>query len=115
MTLRVAAKESLGYQATWRIGQNGVPANLSGWTFALVLQRQAGAPDVTLGMAGSFGAQGLFVFNGPNGELAINILPAGLEGIDDTTGDFLLFGDLIGTPPAMSPMPVKTIHMRVRV
>lgn len=117
MTLRCEAKESVGYQATWRIGAPGVAVDLTGWIFALVLQRQAGAPDVTLGMTGTYGPthEGLFVFNGPTGELAINILPATLEAIADTTGDFLLFGDLLGTPPGSSQQFVKLIHLRVRV
>lgn len=117
MTLRVAAKESVGYQATWRIGQSGVPVDLTGWTFALVLARQAGTPDVTLGMTGVFGPthEGFFVINGPAAELAVNILSATLAGIADTTGDFLLQGDLLGTPPGSSPQFVKLINLRVRV
>jgi hypothetical protein len=117
MTYRCEAKESVGYQATWTIGQAGAPVDLSGWVFALELHRQAGAPDLTLGMAGSLSpsVQGFFVFDGAKGQLAVNILPASLQAIVDTTGNFTLFGDLLGTPPGSAQQFVKAIQMRVKV
>lgn len=111
MTLRIEAREAVGYTATWTIGQAGVPVDISGWTFEATFERQAGAPDFSLGMAVALDpeVEGFTVFNGPAGQLAVNILPATLQGIDDTTGLFELDADLLGTPPAGPRQFVKAI------
>lgn len=115
MTHRFEARESVGFQATWRIGQAGEAVDITGWAFTATFYRQKGSPLFTLNMAGSLSpsVEGFFVFNGPAGQLAINILPATLQGIPDTTGKFTIFGDLLGTPPAAAQQLVK--HLRCKV
>lgn len=116
MTFRLEARESVGYRATWTIGQGGVPANITGWTFAMALRRQAGgSADVSLAMAGSFNpaVEGFWVVDGPTGQLAVNILPATLAAIADTTGNFKMWGDLLGTPPGGPQTFLKAIEAHV--
>lgn len=115
MTKQFEARESVGYRATWTIGNAGAPRDITGWTFVATFERQAGAADFTLGMAGSLldTHQGFFVVNGAAGQLAINILPATLQGVDDTTGEFTLRADLLGTPPGGSRLLVGALSATI--
>jgi hypothetical protein len=101
MRVRLEARESVGLTTTLIISSGGNLVDLTGWTFAATFERQAGAPDFSLAMAGSLSpsVQGFFVDGGVGGRLAMNILPATLQGVDDTTGRFTLNADLLGTPP----------------
>lgn len=101
MCFKFEARESVGYRATWTIMAGTAPVDITGWVFKSTFERQAGTPDFTLNMADALdpALEGFFVADGPTGQLSINILPATLQGIDDTTGDFVLEADLLGTPP----------------
>src|SRR4051812_5482555 len=102
MTLRLEARESVGFQATLTIATGGAPVDISGWEFEATFERQAGAPDIELAMALSLSptVEGFFVDHGPSGRLSMVIPPATLAGIADTTGLFTMFADLLGTPPS---------------
>lgn len=115
MTLKIDARESTGYSQIWTIGGGDGPVDITGWTFSLKLQRQAGVVDVTLGMAGAYNpaTEGMFVYDGLTGQLFVRILPATLSGIADTTGDFTMYGDLLGTPPGLPQMFLKAIEARI--
>lgn len=101
MIFRFEARESVGYRDALQITVGTAPIDISGWTFKATFQRKAGTPDFTLDMAATDdpASEGLFVLDGATGLLRINILPATLQGIGDSTGRFTLNGDLLGTPP----------------
>lgn len=101
MSFRFEARESVGYRLVWTITRDGAPVDITSWTFKASFQRQAGTPDFTLSMAADGGetSQGFFIIDGPGGLLSINILPATLQGIADSTGRFTLNADLLGDPP----------------
>lgn len=113
MTKRFEARESVGYLETWTVGANGAPVDIADWSFTATFQKQAGLPLFTLGMGGSPTAQGFWVIDGASGLLGVRILPATLQGIADTTGDFLIFGDLLGTPPGSPQKFLKALECRV--
>jgi len=92
---------------------NGDPIDITGWTFALDLQRAAGATDIALAMGATAGAEGFTVIDGPAGELQMVVTQASLAAVDDTTGEFTLFGDLLGTPPGLAEMFVTDIRLTV--
>lgn len=100
MTFRFEARESVGYYTVLQITSGGTPVDITGWTFKATFERLAGSPDFTLNMAGSRDptVEGFFILNGPSGLLGINIKPATLAGIADTTGRFLMLADLLATP-----------------
>lgn len=95
------------------VDSGGAPVDITGWTFALALARRAGSTDVSLGMAASSGDQGFEVVDGPGGVLRIVIDQTTLAGIGDTTGDFTMFGDLLGTPPGGEADLVTDVRMNV--
>lgn len=101
MAYRIGAKESVGYYATWTLGQSARHGDLSlaGWTFAAHFERYAGDPQAfLLGMAGSAAAQGFRIIDADLRQITCRILPATLQAIDDTTGQFEMNADLLATP-----------------
>ena len=114
-TTRLHARESVAFDHELVVRDtNGDPVDITGWTFALVLTRQAGTADITLAMA-SGGSEGMEVIDGAAGVLRIVITAASLQGVSDTTGAFTLYGDLLGTPPAGSQQFVGDIRLEVTV
>ncbi len=110
------ARESVAFDHTIAlVDSDGNALNITGWTFALDLTRQSGGSDFTLGMAASSGDQGLEVVDGSTGALRIVIDQATLAGVTDTTGDFTLFGDLLGTPSGGIASFVADIRLNVTV
>lgn len=108
------ARESVAFDEVLIVRDtDGDPIDITGWTFALVLQRQAGAPDVTLGMAANPGDEGFEVVDGAAGALRMVIAQATLADIPDTTGNFTMFGDLLGTPSGGSARFVSDVRMTV--
>ena len=107
--LSFEARESVGYGATWTIGHAGAPVDISGWTFEAMFEREAGAADFWLGSVADREEQGFYIHDGPGGQLAVLILPATLQAIDDTTGSFQLYSDLLGTPPGSPRQFLTTI------
>lgn len=108
------ARESVAFDEVLTIrDSNGAAVNVTGMTLALALQRQAGAIEFTLGMAASPGDQGFEVVDGPAGALRMVIDQATLAGVLDTTGDFTLFGDLLGTAPGGVARFVSDIRLNV--
>lgn len=108
------ARESVAFDEVLTIrDSNGAAVNVTGMTLALALQRQAGAIEFTLGMAASPGDQGFEVVDGPAGALRMVIDQATLAGVLDTTGDFTLFGDLLGTPSGGDARFVADVRLQV--
>ena len=60
---------------------NGDPIDITGWTFALDLQRAAGATDIALAMGATAGAEGFTVIDGPAGELQMVVTQASLAAV----------------------------------
>lgn len=113
-TTKLYARESVMFDAVLNIlDSNGVAVDITDWAFALDLMRQAGAPEVTLAMAATSGAQGMEVVDGSLGQLRLVIDQATLSGIPDTTGDFTLFGDLLGTSPGGDERIVATVEINI--
>lgn len=118
MIKRFDARESVGFHATWTVGvAGGDPVDITGWVFKATFERQAGAPDFTLNMAAGglydTAVEGFSIVDGPNGLLGVSILPATLQGIADTTGDFTLDSDLLATPPGSARLFVAALKLRV--
>jgi ABC-type proline/glycine betaine transport system substrate-binding protein len=107
------ARESVGWLAEYTVKSDGVPVNITGWTFAQVFTRVAGAADVTLGMAANAAAQGFFVTDGAAGKYQQRILPATLAAIADTTGNFVMRGDIIATRPGGTRVWIEDQEMQV--
>ncbi|GEM_PF-1763727 len=108
------ARESVAFDEEMVVRDTaGNPIDITGMTFALVLQRQAGSPDVTLGMAEASGDEGFFIIDGPTGVLRMVIDQATLAGIEDTTGNFTMFGDLLGTPSGGEARFISDVRMTV--
>ena len=108
------ARESVAFDKVLTlVDANGAPIDITGWTFELDLTRQAGSPDLTLDMNTATGDGGFAIVDGEAGELRMVVQQAALAGIDDTTGDFTLFGDLLGTAPSSSPVFVRDIRLNV--
>lgn len=117
MTKKIEARESVGYQATWTIGSAGAAVDITDWVFKATFERQAGAPDFTLNMAagGVYDAavEGFSIVDGAAGMMGVVILPATLQAIVDTTGDFTLDSDLLATPPGSARLLVDVLQLRV--
>lgn len=95
---RLYARESVAFDHVLTIrDEAGDPVDITGWTFTCALTRQKGDNDIALVPAAS-GGQGFEVVDGPAGALRLVIDQSSLAGVGDTTGDFTLFGDLLGTP-----------------
>lgn len=101
MPSRFAAKESVGYYATWTLGPGiGDVVDVTGWTFKATFERYAADPQAfTLNMAASAPAEGFRIWDGPGRRITCRILPATLAAISDTTGEFIMTADLLATPP----------------
>lgn len=96
---RIPVREEVGLSVTFTIqNPGGGPQSIAGWSFECPFTRQAGTVDFTLGMAG-FPEEGFALFDGEPGQYTMIITPATLQGVTDTTGDFTLFGSIIGTDP----------------
>lgn len=94
---RVPVREEVGLSATFTIqNPGGAVQDITGWSFAAVFTRQAGTEDFDLGMAVP-PAEGFAIHDGAAGQYTMIIAPATLQGVTDTTGDFTLFGSIIGT------------------
>lgn len=115
MLYRRAAKESVGFYETWKLGGDRFDGiDLTGWTFKASFERYAADPETfTLGMAASFENQGFQVHSGPDRLITCRILPATLQGIGDTTGNFTLFADLLATPPAGDRFSVADLEFTI--
>lgn len=110
------ARESVAFDKVLTlVDADGAPIDITGWTFELDLTRQAGSPDLTLDMDTATGDGGFAIVDGEAGELRMVVQQAALAGVDDTTGDFTLFGDLLGTAPSSSPVFVSDIRLNVTV
>jgi hypothetical protein len=99
MTVALEAREATGYGATWWLKTAGQAVDISGWTFEAVFEREAGAPDFTLGMAAMPGEEGFRIHAGAQGGLIVWIDPATLQAIPEAADEFTLQSDLLGTPP----------------
>lgn len=114
MAYRIGAKESVGYYATWTLGGASLAGvvDLTGWTFKATFERYAGdAEAFTLNMAASAPAEGFRIHDGPARQITCRILPATLAGVDDTTGSFSMFADLLATPPGGDRFFVAAIEI----
>lgn len=102
MTVRVRqvpVREEVGLSVTLTIlNPGGAAQDITGWEFESVFTRQAGTEDFALGMA-AFPAEGFAIHDGPAGQYTMIITPETLQDVTDTTGDFTLFGTIIGTDP----------------
>ncbi len=106
------ARESVAFDELIIVADtNGLPIDVTGWQFDLALTDQAGSIVLNLGMASS--GDGFTVIDGANGELRLLIAQASLTAIDDTTGDFELFGDLLGSLAGQPRRLFADVRMRV--
>ena len=112
-TTQLYARESVAFDHELIVRDtNGQPVDVSGWSFALALQRKAGAIDIDLGPAVN-DDQGIQVVDGISGAVRVVVSQASLQGIDDTTGKYLLFGDLLGSSPAGRTQIITPVQMEV--
>ncbi len=89
------AREGVAFDETVSVKDSGGnPVDLTGFALSLALYLEAGSsPEFTLATGVAADAQGLHIVEGG---LRIVIDKATLEGVDDDTGEFELFGDLLG-------------------
>lgn len=114
MPYRIGAKESVGYFATWTLGRVADGLDLTGWTLKASFERFAADPQAfTLNMAAGVEDEGFRIFDGPARRITCRILPATLSAIDDTTGDFRLWADLLATPPGGDRFFIADIELSV--
>lgn len=107
------ARESAGFVASIQlVDSGGTPVDITGWTFACSFARQAGSIDVTLGMAATLADEGFKITDAESGLYQVRVLPATLSGIDDTTGDFTMFGDIIATVGG-TPIWIEDVEFEV--
>ncbi|MBO9526414.1 MAG: hypothetical protein J7517_09840 [Sphingobium yanoikuyae] len=101
MASQICAKESVGYYGTWTLGRSKLHGDMSiaGWAFAARFERYAADPQAfLLGMAANDAAQGFRIIDAGNRRISCRILPATLQAINDTSGQFDLQADLLATP-----------------
>ncbi|WIA57838.1 hypothetical protein N6H05_08590 [Sphingobium sp. WTD-1] len=115
MPSRFAAKESVGYYATWTLGARlAEPLNISEWIFEATFERWAADPEAfTLEMAASDADQGFRIFNPVARQITCRILPATLAGISDTTGRFTMLADLLATPPGADRFFIADLELTI--
>jgi len=115
MPSRFAAKESVGYYATWTLGPRlGDVTDVTGWTFKATFERYAGDPQAfTLNMAAAEADEGFRIWDGPGRRITCRILPATLAAISDTTGQFVMVADLLATPPGEARFFVNDLELTV--
>lgn len=111
MARRLFARESTGYWCSFTLDAEA--GDITGWTFAASFARQFGVNDFTLGMAATAAAQGFFITNGPGREYQMNILPATLQAVPDTTSSFRMFADIIATLPDGSRVLIEDLDLTV--
>lgn len=98
--MRIQIREAVGFSGVLPIvDDDGNIVDITDWEFALTLTRQAGTVDITVEMAADANSDGFWVLEGAAGQLQMIIPPGDFTGIDDTTGLFELFGDLLATRP----------------
>ena len=115
MPYRLAAKESVGYYATWTLGPGLDPSvDIASWVFKATFERFAGDPQAfTLNMASTTGGEGFRIWDGPGHRITCRILAATLAAISDTTGQFLMTADLLATPPSAARFFVADLELTV--
>lgn len=114
MPWQLGARESTGFAGEFTLlTLNGDPVDITGWTFKSEFERQAGANDFTLNMAGSELAEGFRILEGSEGRYSMRILPATVAGVADTSGDFILYADIIATLPNGERQLIDDIELRV--
>lgn len=116
MLYKRAAKESVGFYETWTLGGSAFAGlvDISGWTFKASFERFAGDPQAfTLEMAATPTAQGFYIFNASARLVTCRILPAALQAITDTTGNFTLYADLLATPPGAARFSVADLQFTI--
>lgn len=91
----------------------GNPVDMTGWELDCSFARQAGAEDLTLGMAATSADEGFHLTDAANGSYQVRVLPASLAGIDDETGDFTMFGDIIATLPGGDRIWIEDVEFQV--
>jgi len=113
--LRLYARESVAFDKTLLLKDtDGSVLDITGWTFVLDLFRFADqSAEIQLAMAPSAGAQGFELVDAANGALQIVIDQATLAGIADTTGNFTMFGDLLGTPSGGAQQLITDVRLNV--
>lgn len=93
-----AADESVGYYET--IAMDPSIADYTGWVFKLTLAAFVGDPNgITLNTIADAAAEGFRIVDGPGRLVSLRILAMSLQAYPDTTGQFVLFGNLLATPP----------------
>lgn len=108
------ARESAGFLATIQlVDSNGDPVDMTGWTLDCSFARQAGAIDVTLGMAATVADEGFKLINAATGNYQVRVLAATLGAIDDDTGDFTMLGDIIATDASSNRLWIEDVEFQV--
>ena len=112
-TTRLYARESVAFDHELVVRDtNGNPIDINGWDFEIDLQRRAGSSDLSLSTADA-GSDRLEVTDGAAGALRFLISQSSLKAIPDTTGEYDLFGDLIGKPPVGTARFVADVRLNV--
>ncbi|QIG79996.1 hypothetical protein [Stakelama tenebrarum] len=110
----ISVREEAGFEGSFALFYNNVRVDITGWSFALELRRQAGtAADIDLGDAADVTADGMWPIDAADGEYSIRIAPATLAGVADTTGDFTLHGVLYATEPADTVHAIEAYQFNV--
>jgi hypothetical protein len=108
------ARESVGLLISIQLADaSGAAVDLTGWEFECSFARQAGAIDLTLGMAANASLTGFYLTDPENGTYQVRILPAALQAIDDTTGDFTMMGDILATPGGSDRIFIEDVRFQV--
>lgn len=109
----IAVREEVGIAATFRVFSGSQPVGIVGWEFDCILTRQAGTVDVELEMAADDATDGFRVIEGVSGIYQLRVLPATLQAIPDTTGDFTLLGSIFGTEPGGTRHLIEDLQLNV--
>ncbi len=116
MLSRRAAKESVGLYETWKLGGRTFDGtiDIAGWSFKCTFERYAAdAQAFTLEMAAGPEDEGFRIFDPEARLITCRILPATLQTISDTTGNFDLYGDLLATPLVGTRFAVADLQLTV--
>jgi len=113
-TLVYAVREEEGFEESFTFLLNSARVDITGWSFALQLRRQAGtAADIDLGNAEDATSDGVWLITPAQGDFNIRIGAAAFAGVEDTTGDFTLYGVLYGTEPGETEHPLAELQFIV--
>ncbi|MFN3943887.1 MAG: hypothetical protein ACK4K7_03010 [Allosphingosinicella sp.] len=114
MARRLRARRSVGYRAIVTLRDAaGHVVNITGWTFAMALTRRRGTIDIQLNMAANEAALGFYILDSITGEYSINVTPGALQSFTDTSGKFVLFGDILATQPGGAKAWIEDIELTV--